>query len=752
MKSISFNSGWTCTAYGQTAEVTLPHDYMIGAVRDGANKTGPDIGYFMPDRAVYTKEFELAEAEETTLLRFDGVMGLCEVTLNDHRLAFHPYGYTAFVVDLGPALRPGKNTLTVTADTTAQQASRWYTGGGLYRNVDLLTAGNAYIAPWGLFVQTRHLRGASAEIGVQVTAVSDRARRATIELTIAGGVHSRHVLLSPGENAFDFRFTLDDITPWSVETPVLYACDARLITDTENDSASVSFGVRTVEVDARRGLLLNGEPIKLYGGCVHHDNGIVGAASYAAAEERRVRILKAQGFNAIRCAHNPPSTAMLDVCDRLGMLVIDEIFDCWRVAKKDFDYHIWFDAYWEADTRSMVLRDRNHPSIVIWSTGNEIVERTGRSEGHVTHKRIADLIRALDPTRPLTNAVCDLWESAELGPRETDQIQEGWDAWAWRTAPLIEVLDVAGYNYLLHRLDGDEATWPDRLIMMTESFPMDAGTAKKRMDADPRFVGEFVWTSWDYFGETCIGTVRHDGVEKTFGYPNHIANCGDLDICGFKKPQSYYRDAMWRKDSVTVLSAPPSVYGQPEWISRWGFYDVDRTWTWPGEEGKPTTVLVFSLCPEVELFLNGVSLGRKTPDEQGVARFEAVYQPGTLTARAYRDGACVGEDGLSTVGAWKDIDIRYEPTDADDLCYAVITLVDGEGRADWTACDKVTVTAAGGTVIGTGSGRIDDDHIYPEPGCRAWHGRLLCAVRPEGGDIELTATAGAVTRTVRISR
>ena len=302
MKKTPFNSGWTCEAYGKTENVTLPHDYMIGTVRKAENATGLDLGYFEPGFGVYRKTFEKPEGE-TVLLSFDGAMGLCEVSLNREHAAFHPYGYTAFLCDLTPYLRDGENELTVTADTRAQVSSRWYTGGGLYRSVELLTAGKTYLEPNGIFVKI----------------------------------------------------------------------------------------------------------LRLYDGA-------------ASAEiEIRVRILKENGFNAIRTAHNPPSSVMLDVCDRMGMLVIDEIFDCWRFGKRDFDYHRFFDGCWEEDTRSMVLRDRNHPSVVLWSTGNEIAEQDGASDGYRVHKGILDTIRSLDPTRPVTQAFCPFWENPEMDRRAREE-------------------------------------------------------------------------------------------------------------------------------------------------------------------------------------------------------------------------------------------------------------------------------------------------------------------------------------------
>ena len=758
MKKTPFNTGWTCEAYGKTENVTLPHDYMIGSVRREENATGLDLGYFEPGRGIYRKTFEKPAAERV-LLSFDGVMGLCEVSLNRQLVTFHPYGYTGFVCDLTPFLREGENELTVTADTTAQVSSRWYTGGGIYRSVDLLTGGKVVLPPNGIFVKILRLydKAASAEIEVRVQ--SDLRGEGTLTVTAAGEDHTRHVHLERGENVFSFRTMLRNVEFWTPDTPAVYDCAVRIEAEGESDGDTVPFGVRTAETDPARGFLLNGEPVKLYGACVHHDNGIVGAASTRAAEERRVRILKENGFNAIRTAHNPPSSVFLDVCDRMGMMVIDEIFDCWRFGKREFDYHRFFGGYREADTAAMVMQGRNHPSVILWSTGNEIAEQDGSSQGYRTHKGILDVIRAFDPTRPVTQAFCPFWEDPDMDRRAREESALGaevLDFWAKRTMPIADLLDVAGYNYYYDRLDKDEARFPERLIAMTESFPLDAVLCAKRMKADPRFIGEFVWTGWDYFGETGIGHVRWGGEGRVYGltgYPEHIANCGDFSVTGSKKPQSWFRDAAWGLRPVSVLVSDPARYGERYAVSMWGFYPAERSWTWPGQEGKKTEVFVFTLCGEAELFVNGRSLGRKTPDENGLAKFEAVYEPGTLSAKVYRDGECAGEDKIVTAGPWTGIRVTADcggKTGPAELIYAEIELTDGAGNVSFTAEDEVKVTVSGGEVIGTGSGRVDDGHVYTSPVCRAYHGKLLAAIRPTGSVCAITAEACGRAQTVEV--
>ena len=754
MRITNFNDSWTVSVHEKTEPVILPHDAMVGTKRTPDSRTGADLGFFEPVRAVYTKKFFPDGTAKTQFLRFDGVMGLCEVFLNQHLLTFHPYGYTAFLCDLTPYLSDGENEIIVTADTTAQISSRWYTGCGIYRDVSLYTSGADYLVPDGLFVKTIRLYDDQALVEVEVRIHAHADTNAELNLTLAGETVKRRLFLTEGDNAFSYRMTLHGAARWEPENPVLHTCRAELFTGEETDADEVHFGLRTVETDTTRGLLLNGRPVNLYGGCIHHDNGIVGAASLRAAEERRIRILKENGFNAIRTAHNPPSSVLLDVCDRLGMLVIDEIFDCWRVAKRDFDYHLFFERYWAEDTRSMVLRGRNHPSVILWSTGNEIQERDGRSGGYVTARKIADLIRSLDPTRPLTHAFCVFWD---YGDPNAVVAGDTLDVWAKRTAPIADTLDAAGYNYFFDRLDKDEAWFPERLIIMTESFPLDAVKGAERLEKDPRFIGEFVWTAWDYFGETSIGHVKYgeEGVHwGLMDYPNHIADCGDFDICGFRRPQSYFREAAWRKNAVRLLSSDPARFGQKYAISPWGFHDADRTWTYPGKEGGKTEIFAFSRADEVEVFVNGVSLGRKKPDENGTVRFEAVYEPGEICARSYLNGRFAGEDSIRTTGPWERIGVKEDrcgTAGRPDVTYLEISLLDANGLVSWTADDEITVEIRGGRVLGTGSGRSDDGHVYTEPVCRAYHGRLLAAVRAEDPNCAVTVTAKGITSSLSLS-
>lgn len=741
--------------------ITLPHDFMLMTPRTPDSPTWADYGYFQPCKGTYVRKITKPEAD-TVLLRFDGVMGLTEVFVNNDRACFHPYGYTAFICDIGKYLKDGENTVRVEVDANCQPASRWYTGAGIYRDVELLTSGSDRFAPWGTSVKVLGIYGDSAQVEFSTKIISSCRQIGKIEFYVPelGVSVTLSVQLEAGENSFSAKAVLHDAKLWSPDSPVIYTCKAKLKTDVCEDSETVNFGVRTVSCDAERGFLLNGEPIKLYGTCDHHDNGIVGAASFRSAEERRVRILKENGFNAIRTSHNPPSSVLLDVCDRMGMLVIDEIFDCWTNGKKAYDYHLWFDKYAKDDVTSMVVRDRNHPSVVMWSTGNEIFERAGKCDGYAIGKMIADTIKENDPTRPLTHAFCEFWDNweynAEAGktlPLPPDQP----DFWCEKIAPQAGNLDVLGYNYMNYRIAKDVKILSSHLFAITESYPMDALWVKRTMDAHPKLIGEFVWTGWDYFGETGLGRVIYDSPDGPgWGldpHPNHISNCGDFSICGFKKPQSYYRDIAWGRESVKILTVDPDNTGKVKSYSGWGFYDADRTWTYPGKEGRNSEIYVFTIADECELWLNGESIGRKAPNEKGFATFEAPYASGKLEAAAYKDGKICGRDELCTVGEAVSVKITPDTTGRTgkaDIIFTEIELADKDGCTAWTASDEVTVSAEGGRVIGTGSGRVDDTHDYTKSACCAYHGRLLAAILPESREICIKASSNGLSAEAKV--
>jgi beta-galactosidase len=503
------------------------------------------------------------------------------------------------------------------------------------------------------------------------------------------------------------------------------------------DRAETTFGIRSIQIDAENGFVLNGQRINLKGGCVHHDNGLLGAESYARSEERKVELLKASGYNAVRCAHNPPATAFLEACDRLGMLVMDEAFDCWRTGKNPGDYHTTFDDWWQRDLDSMLYRDRNHPSIFAWSIGNEVSERFGLSNGAGLARMLAGRVREVDPTRPVTSAINGMHDGRP------------WEL----TDAVFSALDLGGYNYQWVQYEPDHERHPQRVMAGTESFPIEAFENWQCVVEHPYVIGDFVWTSLDYLGEAGIGRVHFDGEQAPFlgVYPWHQANCGDIDICGFKRPQSYYRDILWKEDARPYIAVhTPVPEGKTPTITRWGWPDVWPEWNWPGYEGQPFQVDVYSPGEEVELFLNGISLGRKpaSRQEKHIAAFKVPYEPGEMKAVSYRDGKTTGEAVIRTANTPTAIRLSPDSTSLQavpgELCYITVEIVDSEGNLHPTYEANVLFSVQGeGAIAAVGSSNPVSTELYRGNQRKTYHGRCMVVVKTGGlsGEIHLRASA-----------
>ncbi len=515
---------------------------------------------------------------------------------------------------------------------------------------------------------------------------------------------------------------------------------------------------------------MNGEPIKLAGGSVHHDNGPLGAAAFDRAEERKVQLLKTAGFNAVRTAHNPPSSAFLDACDRLGLLVLDEPFDVWTVSKRKYDYARFFHDWWKEDVDSMVMRDRNHPSIIMWGIGNEIPE-VWNPDGAPLAKQIAERVRSIDSTRPLTQA----FPGATYGP-DPD-------------AAMAQV-DVAGYNYNLAQNElEDHKRVPARIMMTTESFPLDAFEQWELVQNHPYVLGEFVWTAMDYLGESGIGAWSYgepkqatqlnqlkgflriymakmgaDGKNPMApfqngqppspmapGFPWHASYCGDLDLTGFRKPWSYYRDVLWNGgDRVFATVRLPEPEGKKILAAAWAVYPTLPSWTWPGQDGKPLTVEVYSGTERVRLFLNGRLIGEKPTgrDQAFKADFEVPYAAGTLRVEGLRGDRVVAQDTLETTGPAVRLRLSADRSvlnaDGEDLSFITVEAVDANGRVrnDNIASVHFSISGAG-TIAAVGSGDGQSQLSYQDDKFSLYQGRALVVLRStcKAGRATLSAEA-----------
>jgi beta-galactosidase len=731
----------------------LPHDWSIELDRDPANPSSASGGYFPMGLGWYHKRFPAPEEwrGKKVFIEFEGVYMNAEVWLNRRFLGRHPYGYTGFHYDLTPYLDFGsENLLEVLVDNTCQLNSRWYSGSGIYRHVWLMVADPVHVGHWGVYVTTPEVGPEMAMVRVRTTVENEseaaceatvRSRVVALDGAPVGEVKSQAMIDAGGrcETSQDVQVASPQL--WSPDAPHLYQLETEVsVRGGIVDTATTVFGIRSLHFDAETGFLLNGQPVKLKGGCVHHDNGVLGATSYDRAEERKVEVHKASGFNAIRCAHNPPAPAFLDACDRLGMLVIDEAFDCWRDGKNFHDYHVTFDDWWQRDLDSMLHRDRNHPSVIMWSIGNELVER-GWPEGARLARQLAEHVRAVDSTRPVTAAI------NRFGFPGNDE-----SAWL-RTDGVFAALDVGGYNYQWRQYRPDHERHPTRMMVGTESTTGEAFDNWMSVLELDCVLGDFVWTSLDYLGEAGIGRVRFEEDEWSFlgSYPWHQANCGDLDLCGFKRPQSYYRDVLWQSGTELYIAVHlPAPEGKTPVVTYWGWPDVWPNWTWPGHEGQTFKVDVYSACEQVELFLNGKSLGLKptTRQERFIATFEAVYEPGELKAVGYMGKRPVAECQVKTVGAPAQIrltpdrsSIKAEPG---DLCYVTVEIVDQDGLVHPSADHQIFFTVKGeGEIAAVGSGNPVSTERYRGNQRRAHRGRCLVVIGSRGGPGEIRLRAQA---------
>ncbi len=770
MEPMTIDRGWRFrwTANGQTRNqsnewrsVDLPHDFSIIQARDPQAAGGAANGFFPGGVAHYEKAIEIPEewAGHRIVVEFEGVYMNATVRMNRNFVRFHPYGYTSFFCDLTRHVRfGGENTLLVTVNNSAMPNSRWYSGSGIYRHVRLHVLPELHIAPWGIAVTTPKVSTDESTVEVTTTVEdhrnggSPKSARVRSMLRDAAGesVATDESDLEAGVGRA--RLSVSNARLWSIDDPYLYTLESELLVDGRPiDRRETHVGIRSISFDRDAGFELNGVGMKLKGGCVHHDCGLLGSAAYDRAEERKIELLKESGFNAVRTAHNPPSTAFLDACDRLGMLVIDEAFDCWRDGKNPNDYSVAFEAHWKADIDAMVLRDRNHPSIIMWSTGNEIIERDGRSDGYEYARLLADRVRSLDPTRAITNALCGLWEDPDasgLAANVAAPTGDGErDYWGELTERFAEPLDVVGYNYLLHRYEGDGQRFPKRIICGEETFPKDVYDYWEATERLPYVIGDFVWTAIDYLGEAGIGHVWYNG-ETTFlgDYPWNQAYCGDIDICGFKRPQSYYRDCVWGIATAPYIAVQdPHFYGLDGVVSRWGWPDVVSSWSWPGFEGNPIVIDVYSRDDEVELVLNGKSLGRRPAGQKHryTATFETTYAAGDLVAIGYSDGIERSRTELRTAGPVAAIrltpDRRTLRSEYGDLCFVTVELVDADGSVVHCASDRVHISASGaGTLIAVGNGDPKSDEAYVGTTRRVHNGRAMAVVRTDGEPGEIT--------------
>ena len=736
-RRVLFDAGWQFTQNGKTVTVDLPHDWDIYAGPDAkSGATGTGGGWYPGGKGEYRKTFKTPDGE-VVRLHFEGVYQKAEVFINGQKAGQHAYGYTPFTIDITPYLHQDTpNEVLVKVDNSEQPNCRWYSGSGIYRHVWLITSPALHIAENGVYISTPMVNDDEATVQVEVTVenASDVERTATVMV----GAESMPVTVpAKGSETDTLTFNIRNPRLWSPDTPILYEVRAMLKEQGKMvDSQLTRFGVRHIYCDSRYGFQLNYMPLLINGACVHHDDGILGAMAFDAAEIRKVRLMKDAGFNLIRTSHNPPSRAFLDACDSIGMLVIDEAFDGWRQAKTPYDYSTLIDSCYREDIHAMVRRDRNHPSVICWSIGNEVMERKD-IRVVTTARKMKDAIKDYCCERPVTEALCS-WDS-------------DWEIYD----PHAEVLDIAGYNYMLHKHASDHERDPLRVILQTESFPRDAWRNWQTVEEYSYVIGDIVWTGLDYLGESGIGRYYYDGdtpgehyVEG--GQPEwHGAYCGDVDITGWRKPISHYRELLWNRDTAPVLymavKEPDGYYGTIR-ETAWSVWPTWESWTWNGWEGKPVEVEVYTSLPSVRLYLNDRLVGEQQSAECK-AVFTLPYQPGTLRAEGVTEEGQPVSVSLSTAGEPCQIRLTADKStflaDGQDLIYVTVEILDRNGLVCPDAAIPLTATVKGaGSLLSFASADLKDTSVYTDAHCTTWKGRALLAVRS-------SAKSGSVSVTVK---
>ena len=734
-----FDFGWQFTHDGTTQTVDLPHDWDIfEGPNAGKGATGTGGGWFEAGKGEYRKTFKTPD-DEIVKLHFEGVYQKAEVYVNGQKAGQHHYGYTPFTVDMTPYLYKDKreNEVIVKVDNSEQPNCRWYSGSGIYRHVWLETMPALHIAENGVFVTTPEVSADQARVQVDVTVQNES--QADRNATVVVGSAQLMVAVKAGESkSVSTTFFVKDPRLWSPETPTLYETKVEL-KEAGNiiDNATAKYGIRTFSFDAENGFVLNGKKVLINGACVHHDDGVLGARAFDDAEIRKVRQMKEAGFNLIRTSHNPTTRAFLDACDSLGMLVIDEAFDGWRTQKNPYDYSTVIDSCFRQDIHAMVLRDRNHPSIISWSIGNEVIERKDIRVVY-TARQMKQAIHELDTTRPVTEALC-AWDS-------------DWEIYD----PHAEVLDVAGYNYMIFKHASDHERDPKRIIWQTESYPRDAFSNWAVTHDFPYVVGDIVWTGLDYLGESAIGRYYYEGErpgEHWFdgGFPEwHGAYCGDVDITGWRKPISHYREMLWHKDTPLYMAVkePDGYHGEIK-TTMWSVWPTWESWTWPGWEGKPVEVEVYTRQPEVKLYLDDQLIGTKqvSRDTEFKAVFSVPYKAGTLRSEA-------GGESVTLKTADEPARLRLTPdrtvmtADGQSLTFVTIEVLDKQGALVPEAAIPCEASVKGaGTLLAFASADLKDTEPYISPRVKTWKGRALLVVRSmqKGGSVSVTIKSSLPT-------
>ena len=756
-------------------QLDLPHDWSVetdAAKAAGGNVVGPfstnaigttQSGWMVGGEAWYEKTFCLDETQKDKLitLYFEGAYNYSTVYVNGFQVYFNPYGYSSFRFDITPYLKPiGETNRILVKVQNNGNNTRWYAGSGIYRHVWMLTTPKVHLDEWSTQISTQvtldnqHCENAVVNLVTSVINESLQNHSGTLSAEVldaqgkvVSATTANYNTLAKNEEEIKIALPLNQPRLWSPDTPYLYNIRIRMSED--GDQLTIPFGVRHLEFSAEKGFVLNGKPTLLYGGCIHHDNGLLGAAAWDKAEERKIKLVKNQGYNALRGSHNMQSEHFIHLCDSLGMMFVDECFDQWYLSKNNDDYHTYFPEYHTRDLQVMLKRDMNHPSIIMWGIGNEI---PGRIEpaGMAVAEEMRNIIKSYDKERAVTAAICG-WDAGDAW----NAVGGNWDI---QDSKAFESLDVGGYNYMYSKYEHDHGTHPNRIICGLESYPKEASQNWDLVEQKPYIIGDFVWTAMDYLGEAGIGSALFNATPPMFEpWPWYNGWCGDIDLIGQKKPQSYYRDVVWHRAPITMAVEQP--YSK-EGISAWGWQQEHQEWTWPEYDSQSKmNVNVYSRAPKVRLYLNDNLVGEGAPGNTYWIGFKVGYVPGTLRAVNVENDKETDSFELTTTGTPTGIRLTADRDNyignGKDLIYVTAELIDSDGRVcTRNSSEKVNFTVEGeGVLLAAGNASPTDMASFRTNTPKLFEGRALAIIRTNSkeGNIKINASSGKWQQSITIS-
>ena len=784
MVNIQFNKEWyyyKVNDESNKTSVTIPHDAMLSEKRTDVSAGGTNTGWFEGHDYVYEKQFELSPnyRNEVALLEFEGVYHNAEVYLNQQKLIFRPNGYTNFYADITKYLNEdGHNTVKVIAKNSDQPNSRWYSGAGIYRPVSLWLAEKEHIAMNGLKIRTLSYDPAEIEIRVKTEGKGE------VSVIVFDGKEAVYESSCESKGEAIFTTHIKNAKLWSSENPYLYTCRVQF----KEDSYEENFGIRVVECDSKNGLRINGNRVILRGCCIHHDNGILGASAYSFAEYRKIKILKENGFNAIRSAHNPCSKALLDACDRLGVFVMDEYVDMWYIHKQKNDYASYFEEWWKRDLEDLIDKNYNHPSVIMLSVGNEVSE-TAQERGIKLAEEMQAFCHEKNPDLLVTCGINIFFnflssigfgiysdKKAESESTKLDKIEKrsdkkkhkavgseffnnlagllGADFMKFgatlhgsdmKTKEVFSKFDIAGYNYGINRYKKDVKKYPERIIVGSETFSSDAYKFTEFVKGHPAVIGDFVWTGFDYLGEVGLGAWEYKNYAPDFshGVGWITAGSGRIDINGSPQCEMAYMRVAYGLDKIRIGVLPADTATEPHSPAPWRMTNVIESWSWNGCDGNRTKVEVYAKAASVELLINGKSQGIKKFRNDCRFIFKVLYQGGAITAVSYDDaGKELARTSLKTAGDETILNLKPEKqtVNKEELCYVWLKYTDKKGTLKPLARGNIKVSVSGGTLLALGSSCPYNPEGYLNDYTDTYYGMALAIVKPfENGDIVIKA-------------